>query len=160
MDTQSLYPEDVLQKLNGGINNMKQFIKDFFRIGLMSCIGGPVILVIIYGVMGAKGVIETISYTEVVKGILTSALLAFIAGGSGTIYVIEKLPLFVTALIHGVVLYLDYILIYLFNGWIKNQVKPILVFTISFVAGYLVIWIIIYFSTKAGTKKLNKKINS
>ena len=92
---------------------MKQFIKDFFRIGLMSCIGGPVILVIIYGVMGAKGVIETISYTEVVKGILTSALLAFIAGGSGTIYVIEKLPLFVTALIHGVVLYLDYILIYL-----------------------------------------------
>ena len=139
---------------------MKQFIKDFFRVGLMSCIGGPVILVIIYAVMGSKGIVEAIPYTEVVKGILTSALLAFIAGGIGTIYVIEKLPLFVAALIQGVVLYLDYILIYLFNGWIKNQLKPILIFSVSFILGYLIIWMIIFLSTKAGTKKLNNKLKT
>lgn len=139
---------------------MKQFIKNFLKTGLMASVGGPIILAIIYWILGSNNIIQTLTFSEVVKGILTSSLLAFIAGGIGRIYEIEQLPLFIAAVIHGIVLYLDYILIYLFNGWIKNQLTPILVFTAIFIVGYLIVWIIIYFTTKKKTKKINAKLNA
>ena len=46
------------------------------------------------------------------------------------------------------------------NGWLKQQLIPILVFTAVFIAGYAVIWLIIYSFIKAKTEQLNKKLNA
>lgn len=93
-------------------------------------------------------------------GILTVTLMAFIAAGITVIYQIERLPLFPATLIHGTVLYADYILIYLFNGWLKQQLIPILIFTAIFIAGYAFIWLIIYCVHKKAAEGLNRKLRS
>ena len=59
-------------------------------------------------------------------------------------------------LLHGGALYIAYILTYLLNGWLANQRQSILIFTSIFVAGYAVIWLIIYNVEKVKAKKLNK----
>ena len=72
----------------------------------------------------------------------------------------EQLPLSMMILLHGGALYIAYILIYLINGWLQQQLIPVLVFTGIFVVGYGIIWLIIYGVTKAKTKQLNQKIKN
>ena len=137
---------------------MKKFISGFLQRGLIACGFGPIILAIVYACIQANGTIDTLTVNEVVLGVLTSALLAFIAGGINAVYQIERLPLSLSVLIHGVVLYIDYIVIYLINDWMESNFIPLLVFTICFVIGFALIWAIIYFTTKKSTDKLNKKL--
>ena len=59
-------------------------------------------------------------------------------------------------LLHGGGLYIAYILTYLINGWLQQQLIPILVFTGIFVAGYALVWLIIYCVEKAKAEQLNK----
>lgn len=138
---------------------MKRFWKEFFLRGLVSCGFGPIILAIIYGILGATGAVETLTPAEVCIGILTIALMAFIAGGVSAIYQFEKIPVFSAALIHGIALYLDYLMIYLVNGWIADGVKPLLVFTLIFVGGYALIWLVIYTITRKGTERVNRMLS-
>lgn len=139
---------------------MKKHVIEFLKRGLMFCAGGPVILAIIYAVIGATGEAQTLTTGDVSLGILTVTLLAFIAAGFTVVYQIEELPLFAAALIHGAALYLDYILIYLLNGWLVRQWKVIGIFTAAFVAGYAIIWLIIYLVTKSSTGKLNRQLGA
>ena len=67
----------------------------------------------------------------------------------------EKLGLPIAILLHGGALYLTYIFTYLINGWLLQQLIPILIFTGIFIAGYALIWLVIYACTKANTKKIN-----
>lgn len=134
---------------------MKVFWKEFLKRGAMSAVGGPLVLAIIYGILGAKGVIDQLSVQEVCLGICSSALLAFVAAGSGSVYKLEQLPVLSAALIQGGLLYADYLLIYLLNGWLPSHRGPILLFSIIFVLGYSLIWLIIYLCIRSRTKKLN-----
>ena len=135
---------------------MKKFWKEFLLRGLICAGGGPVVLAIIYGILGVNGTIEAISPGEVCAGILTIALLAFIAAGMTAVYQMEQLPLVTMILLHGGALYIAYILTYLINGWLQNSLTPILIFTGIFVAGYALIWLIIYFIERSKAEKLNK----
>ena len=135
---------------------MKQFFKEFLLRGLICAAGGPLVLAIIYGILGATGTVEAVSTTKVCMGILTITLLAFIAAGMTAIYQMEQLPLPIMILLHGGGLYIAYILTYLINGWLQNSLTAILVFTGIFVAGYALVWLIIYFVEKAKAEKLNK----
>ena len=135
---------------------MKQFWKEFLLRGLICASGGPVVLAIIYGIMGAAGAVEAFSPREVCLGIITITLLAFIAAGMTAIYRMEQLPLPIMILLHGGALYIAYILTYLINGWLQSSLVPILVFTGIFAAGYALIWLIIYLVEKAKADKLNK----
>ena len=137
---------------------MKTFLKEFLFRGLLAASGGPIVLAIIYGSLGATGVVSSFSPKEVCLGILTITLLAFLVAGMTAIYQLERLPLIHAILIHAAVLYAAYILIYLANGWLKQQLIPILVFTGIFIAGYAVIWVIIYYITKATAATLNEKL--
>jgi len=139
---------------------MKKFWKEFFLRGLICASGGPIVLAIIYGILGATGAVEALSPREVCLGIVTIMLLAFTAAGMTAIYQMEQLPLPIMILLHGGVLYLSYILTYLLNGWLLNQLAPILVFTGIFIAGYAVIWLIIYCATKVKTEKINKMLKT
>jgi hypothetical protein len=135
---------------------MKKFWKEFFLRGLICAAGGPVVLAVIYGILGATGAAESLSPREVCYGILSITLLAFIAAGMTAIYQMEQLPLPIMILLHGGVLYIAYILTYLINGWLQSQVQAILIFTGIFVAGYALIWLIIYLIERCKAEKLNK----
>ena len=135
---------------------MKKFLKEFLLRGLICAAGGPVVLAIIYGVLGAAGTVQALSPREVCMGILTITLLAFIAAGMTAIYQLEQLPLPIMILLHGGALYIVYILTYLLNGWLQKSLVPIFVFTGIFIAGYALIWLIIYLIEKAKAEKLNK----
>lgn len=135
---------------------MKKFLKEFLLRGLICAGGGPIILAIIYGILGATGTAEAFSPKEVCLGIITITLLAFTAAGMTAIYQMEQLPLPLAILLHGGALYVAYILTYLINGWLQKGLIPVLVFTGIFLAGYAIVWLIIYLSRKAHTEKLNK----
>ena len=135
---------------------MKKFWKEFLFRGLICAAGGPLVLAIIYGILGSTGTVEAVSTTEVCKGIVTITLLAFIAAGMTAIYEMEQLPLPNMILLHGGALYIAYILTYLINGWLQNSLIPILVFTGIFVVCYAIIWLIIYCVEKVKAEKLNK----
>ena len=135
---------------------MKSFWKDFLFRGMIACAGGPIVLAIIYGIIGATGEVTSLTPQEVCLGILTITLLAFTVAGMTAIYQVEKLPLASAILIHGGVLYATYLLIYLINGWLQKDLIPILVFTGIFLLVYLLIWVIIYSVEKAKIRKINE----
>ena len=139
---------------------MKKFGKEFLLRGLICAGGGPLVLAIIYGILGATGAVEYFTPREVCMGILTITLLAFIAAGMTAIYQMEQLPLPIMILLHGGALYIAYLLTYLINGWLMKQLIPILVFTGIFLAGYALIWAIVYCIEKAKADKLNKLLKN
>lgn len=135
---------------------MKQFWKNFLFRGLVSAAGGPLVLAIIYGILGATGEVTSLTPREVCLGILSITLLAFTVAGMTAIYQVEKLPLASAILIHGGVLYATYLLIYLINGWLQKGIIPIMVFTGIFLVVYILIWMVIYCTERAKIRKLNE----
>ena len=135
------------------------FLKEFFLRALVAMGFGPIVLGIVYLILSLTGQVEVISATEVALGILTIAALAFICGGMTAIYQVESLPLPIKILLHGLVLYVSYAVIYLVNGWLESSLVAFLVFSGIFVATYILTWIIVFVSVKINTKKINERID-
>ena len=135
---------------------MKKFIHEFIRRGLMAAAGGPVVLAIVYGILGATGAADSLTPGEACMGILSVTLMAFIAAGITAVYQVERLPIASAIAIHGGVLYLDYLIMYLLNSWIPKG--GIGFFTVIFIAGYALVWVCIYTSIKIKTERLNRKM--
>ena len=138
---------------------MKKFLSDFFLRGMIAATFGPPVLAVIYWILGFTGAVESFAPSEVALGILTIELLALVVGGMTTIYQQEQLPLATAILIHGGVLYVTYIVIYLLNGWLQRKLMPILVFSVIFVTGYALIWAFIYLFNKRKTQKINNNLH-
>ena len=124
----------------------------------MACGLGPIVLAVLYLILQQQGLLQTLTINQVCLGIFSLTALAFIAGGMNSIYQIERLPLMVAILIHGIVLYLSYLATYLLNSWLEWGIIPLLVFSGIFVIGYLVIWTIIYSIIRRNTKKVNEAL--
>ena len=137
---------------------MKRHIGEFLRRGVTACGIGPLILAFFYLILQHQGLIDSLRVSEVCLGIFSLSALAFVAGGMNFIYQVESLPLMVAILIHGIILYISYLITYLLNGWLEWGTAPILVFSGIFVLGYLVIWAIIYSIIKCNTDKINKQL--
>ena len=134
---------------------MKNVLLGFLRRGVAACGLGPVVLAVLYLILQRTGAVEYLTVNEVCVGIFSLMALAFVAGGMNVIYQIERLPLMIGILIHGSVLYISYLAVYLINGWLQSGAVPILMFTGIFVAGYFIIWAIIYSITRRNTEKIN-----
>jgi len=137
---------------------MKKHMLEFLHRGLVAAAGGPVILAVIYGILGMTGTVHSLTPQEVCTGILTITLMAFTAAGITMVYQVEQLPLICAILIHAGVLYLDYLMIYLLNNWIPKDLTAIGIFTAIFAAGYALVWLIIYATIRSKTNKLNGKL--
>ena len=137
---------------------MKKYVVEFFRRGLLACGFGPLILAILYLVLQQQTNLETLTVNQVCLGIFSISALAFLAGGMNVIYQIEQIPLMVAIFLHGIVLYFGYLATYLVNDWLEQGLTPILIFSVIFVLGYLVIWMVIYFITRRNTEKLNQML--
>lgn len=134
---------------------MKKIMLEFVRRGMIASSFGPLVLAIFYLILGHQHVIDTLTVSQVCTGIFSLSLLAFVAGGMNVIYQIERLPIMISILIHGSVLYISYLAIYMLNDWLEWGTTPVLVFTVIFALGYLIVWIVIYLITKKNTEKLN-----
>lgn len=138
---------------------MKAYLKEFCQRGLVAMSGGPIIMALVYYILYRCGAIEYLTVPEVVKGVLSSSLLAFIAAGISSVYTIDRLPLMAAIGIHGIVLYLDYILLYLFNGWLSQQLNAITIFTICFILGYAVIWLLVWLCIRQRAAKISDALD-
>ena len=115
-------------------------------------------MAIVYLILQQAVDVQTLTVNEVCIGIFSLTLLAFVAGGMNAIYQIERLPLMVAILIHGCILYISYLAVYLINDWIDLGIIPIIVFSVIFVIGYIVIWAIIYSIIRRNIVKLNEML--
>ena len=139
---------------------MKKFLSNFFLRGMIAATFGPPVLAVIYWILGFTGAVESFAPSEVALGIFSIELLAMVVGGMSAIYQQEQLPLATAILIHGGVLYVTYIVIYLINGWLQQKLMPILVFSAIFVVCYALIWLFIYRFNKHRTKKINQSLHN
>jgi hypothetical protein len=137
---------------------MKKIALEFLRRGSIASGIGPIVLAIVYLVLEKAAGIQALTVSEVVIGIFSLTALAFIAGGMNAIYQIERLPLMTAILIHGVVLYLSYLVTYLINDWLDFGVIPVVAFSLIFVVGYIVIWAIVYFMIRKNTQEINEML--
>ncbi len=137
---------------------MKKYVLEFIKRGLMAASGGPLILGIVYGIIGVTGEVASFAPSEVSMGILTVTLMAFIAAGITVVYQMEQLPLVSAIAIHAGGLYLDYLVMYLLNSWIPRDLAGIGIFTAIFAVGFALIWVGIYFSVKTKTDRINRKL--
>lgn len=138
---------------------MKKYALEFLKRGCWAAAGGPMILAIIYGILGKTGVVDSLSPGEVCTGILTVTLMAFIAAGINVVYQMEQLPLLSAIMIHAGVLYTDYLIMYLLNSWIPRNARAIGIFTAIFAAGYALVWLCIWLITRSATARLNRRLS-
>ena len=136
---------------------MKKILLEFLRRGFAALGFGPLILAVVYLILQQAGV-QTLTVNQVCTGIFSLSALAFIAGGMNVIYQIECLPLMAAIFLHGSVLYISYLVTYLLNSWLKWGRVPILLFSVIFTLGYLLIWAIIYSVIRRNTQQLNEMI--
>ena len=137
---------------------MKKYLSHFFMRGMFSAVFGPVVLAIIYGILGATGEVAALAPGEVCRGILSVTLMAFIAGGVSMVYQVERLPLLSAILIHGGVLYCDYLIMYMLNNWLPRNAAGIGAFTLIFVIGYALIWLFIFLYNRRKAAQISKKL--
>lgn len=135
---------------------MKKIFLEFCRRGMIASGFGPIVLAIVYLILDYYSNIELLTVNQVYIGIFSLSALAFIAGGMNVVYQIERLPLMYAIFLHGIVLYVVYLITYLINDWIVLGLTPIFVFTGIFVLSYIVIWVFIYIITKKNTDKINQ----
>ena len=139
---------------------LKKYFKDFLLRGLVSMGFGPIILSIVYGILGLCRVVDKLAVNDVVLGFLSITALAFLCGGITVVYQIEEIGISKAITLHGIALYVAYAVVYITNNWLKDGLIPFLIFTGIFVAGYALVWLVIYLITKRGTDSLNKKIKT
>ena len=135
---------------------MKKHILDFAHRGALSCGIGPLVLAVLYLILDRQGGMRSLSAGQVSTGIISLTVLAFIAGGMNSIYQVERLPIMAAIGIHGMVLYICYLITYLINNWLELSMISVLVFTGVFIVGYLVIWAVIGAVIRRRTARLNE----
>lgn len=138
---------------------MKQFMKTFLLRGLVASSGGPLVLAIIYGILDVTGAVTKLSGSEVCIGIVSVTVLGFFVAGMTAIYQLERLPLATAIMVHGASLYVAYLLVYLLNGWLKQQLVAVAVFSACFLVGYAIIWLVIYLINKRSADQLSKQLH-
>ena len=137
---------------------MNKYVKEFFHRGFVFSGLGPIVLGIVYAILSYT--VEDFSLTgvQVLLAILSTYLIAFVQAGATVFYHIEHWALPQSLLCHFSLIYIAYVTCYLVNTWIPFDIKVILVFTAIFIAAYFVVWIIVYLSVKAVSKKINMKL--
>ena len=119
---------------------------------------GPIVLGIIFYVLSLT--VENFSLTggQVLLGIVSIYVLAFIQAGTTVFEQIEHWSSLKSMLCHFGLLYVTYSLCYLLNSWIPFEPLVLVIFTAIFSAGFFLIWGIVYLCVRTASRKLNEKI--
>ena len=139
---------------------MNKYVKEFFLRGLMFGGFGPIILAIIYFIVSKIHPETVFNGTEILLGVISVYLLAFIHAGASVFNQIEEWGLNKSIACHFGTLYVAYSLCYLINTWIPFDIKIFGIFTSIFIAIYFVVWIIVYLCVRNCSKKINTRIKN
>lgn len=134
---------------------MKNF-KRFVHRGAIFAWEGPIITAIVWMCLKGAGVVSQLSVDEVVLGIVSTTIMAFVAAGISIVYQIEALPKAFAGLIQGAVLYIAFLAVYLMNGWVP--IDSIWIFSLIFIGGFVIIWLSIYIPIKVKVNRMNKML--
>ena len=137
---------------------MNKYVEEFLLRGMAFGGFGPIIASIVYFIISLCTENFTLTGSEVLIGIVSTYILAFVHAGASVFNQIENWPIAKSLLIHLATLYVSYIGCYLVNSWIPFDWKVILIFTAIFVVTYLIIWFIVYFVVRNTSKKFNEKL--
>lgn len=138
---------------------MNNYVKEFFKRGLMFSGFGPIIVGIVNLVLNYTNKDFSLTGIEAFLGILSVYILAFIVAGASIFNQIESWSTIKSLIVHGCTLYVTYLVCYLLNTWIPFKLEIVLIFTGIFILTYLLIWLIVYLSVKGVSRKFNKKIS-
>ena len=133
---------------------MKGIVREFLKRGMLFAWGGPAVVAFVWLCLNQSGELTALSVGEAVLGVYSSTVLAFVAAGITVVYQMEQLPKPIAGLIHMAVLYADYLVVYLLNGWIKPQV--VAVFSLIFILGFGTIWGAVYLTARRNVSRMNR----
>ena len=137
---------------------MNKYVKEFFHRGLVFSGFGPIIFGIIIFIVSKTTDNLVLNAGEVLVGIVSTYLLAFVHAGASVFNQIEHWSTGKSLLCHLSTLYVAYSLCYVANIWIPFEPKVLLIFTLIFMVIYFVVWGIVYFTIKATSKNFNAKL--
>ena len=137
---------------------MNRYLKEFLIRGLIFGGFGPIILAIIYFILGFTVENFSLSGKEVFTAVISIYILAFIQAGCSVFNQIEDWPLMKSLFFHFTLLYLAYTGCYVFNSWIEFNAIALLVFTLIFIAIYFVTYATVLICVKATKRRLNEKL--
>lgn len=137
---------------------MKKVIKEFGLRGLLSMGVGPIIYGIVMFILYLCNVDTTVDGLVIFKGVISTSIMAFLIAGFSIIWKQEEIQLCKKILVHFIFLYVLYLIVYLANDWIGKDLLVIGIFTLVFVLGYLLTWLVIYLVERNRAEKFNKYI--
>ncbi|MBR7111041.1 MAG: DUF3021 domain-containing protein [Clostridia bacterium] len=137
---------------------MNKYLKDFLLRGLAFSGFGPIILGVVLACIDLSGVEIALSGSQVLLGVISTYLLAFVQAGASVFNQIEHWSLAKSTGLHFLSLYVVYVLCYVVNNWIPFEWGVIGIFTAIFAVGYFVVWFTVYMIVKSTSKKLNQSI--
>ncbi len=137
---------------------MNKYVKAFFQRGIAFGGFGPIIAGIVYFIISLCIPNFSLSGLEILVGIVSTYLLAFIQAGASIFNQIEHWSIAKSLLFHMGSIYLAYVICYLINSWIPFEFLVILIFTIIFVVAYFVVWLSVYLAIKVTSKRFNEKL--
>ncbi len=139
---------------------MNIHVKIFLHRGLLFAGFGPVVMGIVLFILSKTGVAPSFSGGEILVGILSTYILAFVHAGASVFYQIDRWPPLRSLLTHSLTLWAVYVGCYFLNNWIPRSLPAVLWFTLLFFMTYLVVYLAVYISLAASARRLNEKIKS
>lgn len=137
---------------------MNKYVKEYLHRGFIFGGLGPIVLGIIYAVLEATVEGFAVSGGEVLLGIVSTYIIAFVQAGSSVFNQIERWPLAKSLALHLGSLYAVYSAAYLINTWIPFEPLVLLIFTAVFLGVYFTVWITVYLSVRATGKKMSERL--
>ena len=137
---------------------MNKYLKEFLHRGLIFGGFGPIVLGIIFFILSKTIDDFSLDGSEVLLGIISTYLLAFVQAGVSVFNQIEHWSVPKSLLCHFGSLYAVYVFFYVVNSWIPFEWGVIGIFTAIFVVTYFIIWFTVYFIVKSTKKKLNSAL--
>lgn len=137
---------------------MNKHLKNFFLRGLIFGGFGPIILGVVYLCISLSVEDFSPSGKEIFIGIISTYVLAFIHAGASVFNQIEHWPIAKSLLFHFGSLYLAYTGCYIINAWIPFEPLVLIIFTLSFIFLYFLVWLIVFLSVRAASRMMNKKL--
>lgn len=132
-----------------------KYVKEFMVRGVAFGALGPLVLGIVFMILGFCNVEIKLQGWQILLGIASTYLLAFIQAGASVFEQIEEWSSFKSALIHMATIYVIYLVTYLVNNWIPFNWIVIAIFSGTVVVTFLIIWLICYLVNRNYKKQLN-----
>lgn len=137
---------------------MNKYLKTFLHRGLIFGGFGPIVLGVVYFILSKTLNDFSLDGSEVLLGIVSTYLLAFVQASVTVFNQIEHWSVPKSLFCHFGLLYIVYVFFYISNSWIPFEWGVIGIFTAIFAVIYFVIWFTVYFTVKATRKKLNSAL--